>query len=410
MQTYSIFTQIASYRDPELVPTLDSLFENAGFPDNIKVCVHNQYSEDDEFNKDLDKYRKDKRVIIIDTPYNESKGCCWARNKIQEKYNGEKFTLQLDSHHRFVPRWDVKLITMYEKLEEQGHKKPLLTTYATAYTPGNFSIQDTDVSWGMKMDRFTPEGIVFFMPYHMDKDAPEPIPARFYSAHFAFTTGEFCKEVMHDPEIYFHSEEITIAVRAFTHGYSLFHPNEVVVYHEYTRIGRTKHWDDHNNWYLVNQKAFERARKLLGVDGECSPCHRRKLFAEYGLGDVRTLNDYEEYAGIRFSDRAIRQSCLDNEIPTLGKKDEPYNPKFSHILDLHGNQFSYDDYTFCAIIFEDENKKELHRKDITNLNDLIKNKTNFHLPVESNTKKPANIIVWAHSESKGWAERLDIPI
>jgi len=52
----------------------------------------------------------------------------------------------------------------------------------------------------------------------------------------------------------------------------------------------------------------------------------------------------------------------------------------------------------------------LYRKDITNLNHLIKNKDNFNIPVESNTKKPANIVVWAYSKSKGWAERLDIVI
>ena len=173
---------------------------------------------------------------------------------------------------------------------------------------------------------------------------------------------------------------------------------------------RTKHWDDDSTWVEKNTHTHSRVRQLLGVDGEvCTPCNE-KHFGVYGLGKERTLEDYEEYSGIRFKDRAIRQSCLNNHIPTLGKKDELYYPKFSHILNLHGNQFQYNDYTFCAIIFEDEKKKELYRKDITNLNHLIKNKDNFNIPVESNTKKPANIVVWAYSESKGWAERLDIVI
>ena len=30
----------------------------------------------------------------------------------------------------------------------------------------------------------------------------EPIPARFYSGHFAFTLGEFTHDVPHDPELY----------------------------------------------------------------------------------------------------------------------------------------------------------------------------------------------------------------
>ena len=44
MSENSIFIQIASYRDPELVPTLDSLFDNAEFPNNLTVCVAWQHS------------------------------------------------------------------------------------------------------------------------------------------------------------------------------------------------------------------------------------------------------------------------------------------------------------------------------------------------------------------------------
>ena len=408
MSENSIFIQIASYRDPELVPTLDSLFANAEFPDNLTVCVAWQHSIEDEWD-DLGKYKKDQRVKILDIPYNKTLGACWARNLIQQEYNNEKYTLQLDSHHRFVKNWDTKLITMYENLQKLGHKKPLLTTYATAYDPNNFDINNKAEVWGMKFDRFTPEGVVFFLPYTIE-DTSKPLPARFYSAHFVFTTGKHAEEVQHDPSFYFHGEEITLAVRSFTHGYDLFHPNEIIAYHEYTRTGRTKHWDDDSTWVEKNTHTHSRVRQLLGVDGEvCTPCNE-KHFGVYGLGKERTLEDYEEYSGIRFKDRAIRQSCLNNHIPTLGKKDELYYPKFSHILNLHGNQFQYNDYTFCAIIFEDEKKKELYRKDITNLNHLIKNKDNFNIPVESNTKKPANIVVWAYSKSKGWAERLDIVI
>ena len=192
MSKNSIFIQIAAYRDPELVPTLNSLFDNARFPNNIKVCIAWQHSAEDEWD-DLDKYKKDKRVKILDIPYTETNGACWARNLIQQEYNNEKYTLQLDSHHRFVKHWDVKLIKMYENLQELGHEKPLLTTYATAYDPNNFNIKDKAEVWGMKFDRFTPEGVVFFLPYTIE-DTSKPLPARFYSAHFAFTTGKHVEE------------------------------------------------------------------------------------------------------------------------------------------------------------------------------------------------------------------------
>ena len=69
MSKNSIFIQIAAYRDPELVPTLNSLFDNAEFPNNIKVCIAWQHSEEDKWD-DLGKYKKDKRVKILDIPFN----------------------------------------------------------------------------------------------------------------------------------------------------------------------------------------------------------------------------------------------------------------------------------------------------------------------------------------------------
>jgi len=135
MNKNTIFVQCASYRDPQLVPTLDDLFKNADKPNNLNVCIAFQNSKEDEFTKDIEKYRNDKRVNILDIPYTESRGACWARNKIQQEYNNEKYTLQLDSHHRFVKGWDTKCIKMLKDLQKRGYKKPLITSYIPSYIP-----------------------------------------------------------------------------------------------------------------------------------------------------------------------------------------------------------------------------------------------------------------------------------
>jgi len=106
MNKETIFVQIASYRDPELINTLDDILDKAMNPDRLKICVAWQHSEEDEWDN-IDKYKDDSRFIFLDIPYKESEGACWARNKIQQNYNGEDYTLQLDSHHRFVQGWDV---------------------------------------------------------------------------------------------------------------------------------------------------------------------------------------------------------------------------------------------------------------------------------------------------------------
>jgi len=55
------------------------------------------------------------------------------------------------------------------------------------------------------------KAVVFFLPETIPgwENLTEPVKSRFYSAHFCFTLGKFAKEVQHDPEFYFHGEEIS---------------------------------------------------------------------------------------------------------------------------------------------------------------------------------------------------------
>ena len=260
----------------------------------------------------------------------------------------------------------------------------------------------------MSFDRFTPEGVIFFLPYYLEKNL-HPIPARFYSAHFAFTIGDFCKEVQHDPTFYFHGEEITIGVRAFTHGYDLFHPNILLAWHEYTRNGRVKNWDDNKEWVEQNNHTHSKVRQLLGIDGEiCSPCNK-KAFGKYGLGTERTLEDYEIYSGIRFKDRGITVECKTNKLP--GKTPNPeYFNEFKHAIDLNHNTYTKDDYTFCAFIFEDIKGEALHREDMPGdmfLNYIKQAKEGHPFTVwkSYNGPKPARIIIWPYSLKDQWVER-----
>ena len=56
----SIFVQIASYRDPELLPTLRNLINQAQFPDRLKICIAHQHSPDDPWDS-LTEFKNDNR-------------------------------------------------------------------------------------------------------------------------------------------------------------------------------------------------------------------------------------------------------------------------------------------------------------------------------------------------------------
>lgn len=409
----TIFIQIASYRDPELLKTLNDCILNAEFPDRLRFGICWQHAEEDKWDT-LDQYKDDPRFRILDVNYKDSTGACWARNSIQQLYQGETYTFQLDSHHRFIRHWDTELIDMLKGLQAKGHKKPLITSYISSYNPETDPNGRTQVPWLMNFDRFTPEGVIFFLPATIPgwQNLKEPIPSRFYSAHFAFTVGQFALEVQHDPEFYFHGEEITIAVRAFTHGYDLFHPHKIIAWHEYTRKGRVKQWDDDSEWGKRNIRTHEKTRKLLGVDGQSFDSDE-ETYGKYGLGKERTIADWERYAGIRFSDRAVQEWTSRNKLapnPPVEDYENSFYPLFKHIIDVHKSQFKEDDYTFCAVIMELEDGTSVYRNDLTGpeINHRVKEGTEWiNIRVEMQGSKPYKWIVWPHSASKGWCQKIE---
>lgn len=406
-----IFISIASYRDPQLVPTLRDCIKNAKHPENLVFSICWQRDEKES----LEEFANDKRFKVIDIPHQQSKGTCWARHAIQQNYTNEKYYLQLDSHHRFVEHWDEKCINMVKQLQKKGHKKPLLTGYISSFDPDNDPAARIQIPWKMNFDRFIPEGAVFFLPASIDdfKERTEPLPARFVSAHFIFTSGKWVKEVPYDPNYYFHGEEINLAVRSYTWGYDLFHPHIIIAWHEYTRKGRSKHWDDVREWGELNRLSHLRNRKLFGMDGEVKDID----FGVYDFGKVRSLQDYERYSGLCFAKRAVQRWTLDNNLapnPNDKLTPEEYEASFlkvfKHCIDVRYDQVPEKDYDFWCVAFKDKDGKDVFRKDA----DKAEIERMFHDPDkyckvwrEFNCEQmPHSWIVWPHSVSKGWADPI----
>lgn len=453
----TIFVQIASYRDPQLIPTLNDLINRAKSPENLHVCVCWQHGQeetvedflDDGFDisgfdkndkEDGDRFdavihmaKNGAKITLLDIDYTKTKGACWARNQIQQFYSGETYTLQLDSHHRFVDNWDELSIEMLEDLRSDEHPKPLLTAYIPSFDPDNDPKGRVHVPWKMDFDRFIPEGAVFFRPSSIDewKELEKPVPSRFFSAHFCFVDGDFAVNVQHDPNYFFHGEEISLAVRAFTHGYDLFHPHRVIAWHEYTRKGRTKVWDDHTtperqrgkvelDWVQRNDICHKRNRILFGMDGE-DP--NQIDFGKYGFGTKRTVRDYEKYAGISFEHRGVQQYTLDKHYPPNAANyesmtDEEWRNSFCRSNDVriifHRDELGKirDDYDFFYVGAHDENYEEIYREDLTEpkISEYLKNEWVDYRLIFLADKIPKTFTIWPHSKSDGWLERIVKPV
>ena len=403
-----IFVQIDSYRDPELVPTIRDCIAKAKYPDQLTFGICWQRDETES----LQEFANDPRVKVVEIHWTESKGACWARSHIQKFWDGEEYLLQLDSHHRFLPNWDVILIDMYNGLKAQGVKKPLLTAYLPDYKPAIDPEGRTMDLWQICYDRFQPEGPVFFKPCGVKnwQLMPGPFPARGLSGHFVFTEGNWCKEVPYDSELYFHGEEISMAVRSYTHGYDLFHPNKLVVWHFYSRETDKKHWSDHKNWGDLNASSYKRVRVLLGVDDE-DP--NQIDFKACGLGNVRTVHDFERYAGVVFKTRRFHKEVMEFKLaPITYNNEEDFQKnllrEFKHCINIHRSELAETDYDFWCVVFKDKQDRDLRRIDANTeeIKSIMSNTTGgaFVLIWRSFEcqEQPYKWVVWPHSVSKDW--------
>lgn len=419
MSNGKIFISIASYRDPELVPTIKDCIANASDPNNLVFGICHQYSPDDEWDN-LDEFKDDKRFRILSYNYKDAKGVCWARNKIQDLYEDEQWALQIDSHHRFAKDWDKLCIRMFDDSRRAGWDKPLLTAYIPSYNPENDPEERVHEPWYLGYDRFAPEGPLHTRPHTIENHhtLKLPVPARFFSGHFAFTIGQWMKEVPYDPNLYFHGEEITMAVRSFTHGYDLLAPHQVVCWHFYGRDQNIRHWQDHD-FSMRDQISFERVKMLLGVGkAKCRPCQLKQL-KPYALGLIRTIYEYEKYAGIDFTKKKLQRYTLDHKLPPNPTVEEGTDydttllPHQKFCVDVMKAHFHKDDYLFCVVSFEgDEPGDVIHREDMdaTELNSLLNRDPNsefIHIWREFYGPMPTKVVIWPNSKSEGYIDRYE---
>lgn len=413
--TPTIYVQIAAYRDPELLKTIDDCLRNARRPDSLRFGIAWQHSSEDKWDT-LVKYQNDPRFTILDIDAKEAKGVCYARSLLNKNYNGETYTLQLDSHHRFAKNWDTELIEMLEGLRKKGHKKPLLTTYAPDFFPDKYSEGTRNKTpWIMSFDRFFPEGVVFVRPESLDdyRDRTEPVPARFFSAHFVFTDGKFCKEVPYDPEYYFHGEEPDMAIRSFMMGYDLFHPHKTLVWHEYMRNGKTKHWDDDPKWVEMAQRGYARFRERFGMVTPEKPLKNRFMLKK----PPRTLREYELYAGLDFASRRVHTNTTNKKFPPSALTEEEFTiglQKLQKIcVDVHKSQLKETDYDVLVLVLLDKHGNEVYRDDVgrKEYEQLMKtHEKDAGLQIWRTTLTTEALVagwmVWPHSVSKGWQEQI----
>lgn len=341
-QTQTLFINIASYRDPELIPTLRDMIATARHPQNLRIAICWQHDDENvtlfteagmtqtgsETQGDESVWRflwHGAQITIVPVHYYRSRGACWARFIAERFFSDEDFTLQIDSHCRFTEHWDHSMIEMLNGLKILS-ARPVLSTYPPAYDPLEEAVEKRgEFASRLIFREFSKEGLPMLSSTPLNSESP--VRGSYLAGGFIFAEGSFVKDVANDPNIFFAGEEIAMAARAYTHGYDIYTPHKILLWHYYGRRKENKVWGDHNGeaktsgevelaWWERDAISKKRIRTLFGLEDQ--PVD----LGIYTLGKVRSLYQFERSAGIDFKRRAVLPEVIDNTKRSVFLPDE----------------------------------------------------------------------------------------
>jgi hypothetical protein len=314
----SIFVQIASYRDPDCQHTVQDLFARAAHPERVFVGICWQFDAVEDRDCFQLKTRPDQ-VRVVEYDARAARGVGFARREAQKLLRDEDYVLQIDAHHRFVDGWDDRLINWLARCPSN---KPILTTFPQGFVPPR-SIADAG-PLGITCKSFAEDAfpIMGSRLLSAQERNGEPLPTAFIASNFVFSPAAAVREVPVDPHHYFEGDDISMAARYWTAGWDMFSPVEHLTWHDWNRKGRRSHWEDDKDWYRLKLASNRRLRHLLGIEPTADAQALQECHV-YGLGQVRSLAQYQAFSGIDFAGRQISTAAREGRPNASGSVAAP---------------------------------------------------------------------------------------
>ncbi len=296
----SIFVSIASYRDPECQHTVCDLFQKAAHPERVTVGICWQYvpGEDHDCFRFPPPYPAQVRELRYDNPA-DWKGGCWARAQAHGLRRDEDYVLQIDAHMHFVPGWDDALLDILRQCPSQ---RAILSSMPPQYTPPD-KLQDCTGCLSITCVRalnthqgLQPVSLGGFIRRFEHLPHRGPLISPFMVGNFLFAPAQAFQEVPYDPHIYFRGQELVMSARLWTHGWDIYQPNRIVIYHDWEAKPRGPS-PDYKNVTPQAMLARQRVWHVLGLE----PARDMAALVDierYGMGGMRPLSDYWGFAGI----------------------------------------------------------------------------------------------------------------
>lgn len=307
---HKIFVSITAFNEPDILFTIQNAIKTARYPGRINFGLLYHNTNNDFF--DLSQH---PNVRFIRTDHDKMLGVGLSRQLVNSLYLNEEYYLQIDAHTIFDTWWDERLINNFWKIKNSGIEKPIITQYAPPWYRQNGEIVLDKINANSSRlpvydNNFAEDAEIPLMST-IDADWKSDTFHEHYgiSAHFIFTSGNFCLEINPDPQILFYGEEPTLALRAWTRGYRMFAIRVPALWHK-TKVGDnpagnnildTLDPNDRANFnsadkylseiYYINlRRGIEKTRSIL--TGE--------ILGHWGAPTIEDLKAYEQAADVSF--------------------------------------------------------------------------------------------------------------
>eukprot|EP00980_Cylindrotheca_fusiformis_P016689 scaffold5024_cov136-Cylindrotheca_fusiformis.AAC.18 len=358
----TIYISVASYRDPECLPTVEDMFLRADNPERLRVAIIDQRMDNDSVapcsrpripcdedpEQPMCKYAHLIDSFEISAPL--SIGPVFARHLANRMYRGEYFAMQIDSHVRFIEHWDTSIVMQWKQAKnEMGVISTYLSDIIESIDPVTHENRHpnrpimckTDYEGNGKMKHLRhgqqPEGLPGIHG--------EPTLHPFWAAGFSFARGHFVIQVPYDQ----YREEIFQGLRGFTYGYDYYTAEVSVAFHMYAiKENKEKRkkvklfWE---NGVLYPGSSVEGMKRLNGIIGMGDPGdeYYNKDEEEYGLGQVRPKEKFFRLYGIHTDTKTVEDHLCTFVGRPMMKKFKPFLRENGMGIDFSKIDFEWKD-------------------------------------------------------------------
>jgi hypothetical protein len=306
------FVSVAAYCDPLMAFTVEGALAAAAEPGRVVFGVVDQSPDDTALRALAARHPGQVRTLHLHPQ--DARGPCFARANARALWHGERWFLQVDSHTFFEPGWDERL-RHWGRWAEALNPRFIASTYPNPFVLEGGVARVQPVTQGVLAlvvhgtSRFAQDAADPVLAFEGVPVASEvPVPGFHVAAGALFAPGRIVGELPYDPHGYFHGEEQALALRAFTHGWDLWHLPAMPLAHLYVRgdEARPLHWSAPHDaaraqgWQALDGFARARLAALAGPDGGVAAG-----LGCYALGRERTLAEFAAVSGIDYARRTI---------------------------------------------------------------------------------------------------------